>query len=451
VWSSIDLGSAFTHLLGETYLPAEKRHASTTAAAQWLRHAAESLYYAAPNVLRQRVQRVSYARLLRQLNGLGDLATEYPVDATGWLLIQLLRQLLLLARGGLASLAHWPTPFQAAATLTHDIEPRRYAYTTGLNRLLDTTAKMQSPSAFGLVATAATEHLTAATAERLQKQTVICHGLAHRGETVGGRTAVSESVERARTLLETKLGRSVQGYRSPRLDRSADLLAALDGLGFRYDSSYPDVDRENVRHFGGGVRLNLPFRPPLYDNGAAPRPSRCLELPLTAPDCIQPRFSGASKAELELTVQTKAAFVRESGGLFVALVHAGVFGDADADQREAHLRLVHDLLHHPDVWIADIAEIVDWWTAREQVRVDTLAGAVRIVNEGTRSIEGLQLVIEHVGVRTLIAVPALVPGGEHLVELAHAPESMTMSAQYSLFPTEISTGTSGEVKEQSSR
>ncbi|MBI3782395.1 MAG: polysaccharide deacetylase family protein [Deltaproteobacteria bacterium] len=449
LWSAIDLGSTFTHLLGETYLPPGKQHAIPTAASHFLRRAVESLYYLAPEALRQRIQRASYARLLRQLNKLGDRATEYPVDATGWLVIQLVRQLLLLARGGLASLAHWPAPFHAAATLTHDIEPQPYAYTTGLNRLLDTTAEMQSPAAFGLVAKAAATHLTKSSVERLQNRTVLCHGMTHRGEIASGQAAVRDNIGGARSLLESHLGRSVYGYRSPRLDRSADLLAALDDLGFRYDSSYPDVDRENVRHFGGGVRVNLPFRPPLYDHSSRPRPSRCLELPLTAPDCIQPLYGGASSAELELTVQTKAAFVRESGGLYVALVHAGVFGDADAERRETHLRLVNDLLHHPDVWFADIGDIAAWWTAREQVRIETLPGALRIVNAGDASIDGLQVLIEYTGVRTLIVVPPLAAGAVHLIELAHASESQPAAAQYSLFSDEISTGTGDKGKEQS--
>ncbi|HVM94860.1 MAG TPA: hypothetical protein VMT89_00660, partial [Candidatus Acidoferrales bacterium] len=115
------------------------------------------------------------------------------------------------------------------------------------------------------------------------------------------------------------------------------------------------------------------------------------------------------------------------------------------------LRLMHDLLHHPDVWNADIAEIVDWWTAREQVRVETLAGAVRIVNTGTQSIDGLQLVLEYIGVRTLIVVPELAPGGEHLVELAHGREPAVTIEQYSLFPPEFSAGSAGQAKEQSSR
>ena len=143
--------------------------------------------------------------------------------------------------------------------------------------------------------------------------------------------------------------------------------------------------------------------------------------------------------------------MRESGGLFVALVHAGVFGDTDAERREAHLRVVHDLLQHPDVWVADIAEIVDWWTGREQVRVEAPAGSVRVTNQGTAPIEGLQLAIDHIGVRTLIALPLLAPGAEHVVELDHGGTPPGDAAQFSLFPSEFSAGTEGRGKEQSSR
>jgi peptidoglycan/xylan/chitin deacetylase (PgdA/CDA1 family) len=426
LWSAIDLGTALTHLLSESYLPADKQHQDAAPALRWLRHAAESVYYAAPAALRQRVQRASYARLSQRLAALGARATEYPADVSGWLLVELIKRLLLLARGGLVSLARWPAPFQAAATLTHDIEPRRYAYTTGLNRLLDTTEELRSPTAFGLVAQPCARHLAPPTAQRLQQHTVLCHGLKHRGETVSGR-GVAENLDRARRLLESTLGRAVSGYRSPRLDRSLDLLSALDQLGFRYDSSYPDVDRENVRHFGGGVRFNLPFRPGLDDGGKLRR-SRCLELPLTAPDCIQPLFGGASVAELEATIETKTAFVRATGGLYVALVHAGVFDDDDAAQREAHLRRVHGLLRHPDVWLADIEAVVDWWTAREDVRIEVQPGAIRVVNGGGRPIHGLQVVLESIGVRTLIAVPSLEAGADHVIELAPASDLYEIAA-----------------------
>ncbi len=114
--------------------------------------------------------------------------------------------------------------------------------------------------------------------------------------SVWGRDARrAPTLERARVRLERRLGRSVVGYRSPRLDRSPDLAWALDRAGFRYDSSYPDVDRENMRELRPRRAAERAVPPAARRRRRTLRPSRCLELPLTAPDCIQPLFAGESR------------------------------------------------------------------------------------------------------------------------------------------------------------
>ena len=177
-----------------------------------------------------------------------------------------------------------------------------------------------------------------------------------------------------------------------------------------YDSSWPDVDRENIAHFGGGVRVNVPYRPPLPAHDGGLRPSRCLELPLSAPDCIQPLLGGASEAELRATVAAKAAYLRETGGLYVALVHGGVFGPDDRARRAAHLEFVAGELRHPDVWLASAADVADWWCRRETLRLDDAPDGVRVVNGGARPVAGARIVVEREGAERLIDVPPLAPG-----------------------------------------
>jgi peptidoglycan/xylan/chitin deacetylase (PgdA/CDA1 family) len=412
LWCALDPGSAFTALCTESYLPGAHRQRPASRWMDGLRRGAEHAYYAAPEALRRTVQASSYRRLATRLERLGAVASSYPIDATGWLLLELLKQLLRSAGATLVRLGRWPAPYTSAATLTHDIEPRRYAYTTGLDRLLHATAAAPSLSTFGLVAEASDRHLPQANALCLEQRNVLCHGLSHRGEVTSGRATVLAQLTLARQRLEHRLMRRIDGYRSPRLDRSADLLWALDQAGFRYDSSYPDVDRENLRHFGGGVRFNLPYRPPIPTEGGRWRASRCLELPLTAPDCIQPLFAGASEAELHATLSAKAAFVRHCGGLYVALIHAGVFGDRDADRRERLLRHVHRELQHPQVWLAGLNEIVDWWTARESVEIDCNAASLVIRNHGNREIVGLRLWVDDQHGEREVSLPALPPGRE---------------------------------------
>jgi peptidoglycan/xylan/chitin deacetylase (PgdA/CDA1 family) len=410
LWCAIDLGAAFTRLLTERAVPA---HTEESASSGWrlaARRIAEHVYYAAPEALRQKVQRRFYASLEQRLATLGDAASTYPVDPSGWLLAGLLLSLVRRLGRPLVRIARWPAPFGAAATLTHDIEPRRFAYTRGLTALLGEVAMLGHPATFGLVARSSMRWLDAETVSRLGKHGVLCHGLAHRGENVCGRDDVRRDVETARRELERRLGRSVAGYRSPRLDRSPDLAWALDHAGFAFDSSYPDVDRENIAHFGGGVRVNVPYRPPLATDDGKLRPSRCLELPLTAPDCIQPLLGGASEDELRATVAAKAAYVRETGGLYVALVHGGVFGESDRARRAAHLEFVAGTLRHPDVWLAGTADVADWWRRREALRLSEGPEGPRVVNGGTETIAGVRVVVERDGTERVLDVPPLAPG-----------------------------------------
>lgn len=273
VWSTVDLGAAFATLLDERY------HVTARAAARpsWWNRLTSGAYYAAPEALRRRVRASMYAGLERRLQDASTPHSTYPVDATGWLLIELVKALICRARGWLVRLAHWPAPFAAAAVVTHDIEPRRYAYGTGLPRLLAHAERKQRRAAFGLVAHASARYLTGDDIEHLRDHDIICHGLDHRSETVADRFETATELRLARIQLERQLRRRVVGYRSPRLDRSPHLAWALDRTGFRCDSSFPDVDRENMNHFGGGVCLTLPYRP-LVTDGDSLRPSRCLEL-----------------------------------------------------------------------------------------------------------------------------------------------------------------------------
>jgi peptidoglycan/xylan/chitin deacetylase (PgdA/CDA1 family) len=363
-----------------------------------------------------------YAARRRRVDAAPAMHSRYPVDATGWLLLELLRGVLLRACGRIVRLERWPAPYSAAAAVTHDIEPRRYAYTTGLPRLLSRSQGASPRPTFGLVADAARRHLRPETRRRLRRADVLCHGLTHRDEPRRGRAAIAAQLRTARATLEGRLRRRVDGYRSPRLDRSPDLLWALDRTGFRYDSSYPDVDRENLGHFGSGVRFNLPYRPLLADDGW--RTSACLEVPLTAPDCIQPLFTGDSDDDLRTAVSLKAAFVRRSGGLYCALVHAGVFGDRDADRRERHLEYVLQRLRHADTWLASLGEIVDWWCQREALRVTVDGERVAVTNVGPQPIAGVRVVLDGRRGERRRLLPPLTAGQRVLVDFA--PDALAL-------------------------
>jgi peptidoglycan/xylan/chitin deacetylase (PgdA/CDA1 family) len=408
VWCLLDLGSALTDLLSESYLPAPPARSLRPGATR----SALALYYRAPDAVRRVVQRRSYARLDRHLRSLGARASRYPVDPSGWLLIELLKALIRRAGGELVRLARWPAPYTSAATLTHDIEPCIYAYTAGLERLLARVARSGHPATFGLIAGPASRSLFVRSEAELRRAEVLCHGLEHRGETLEGpRMEIAAGIERARALLERRLERPITGFRSPRLDRSADLVWALDRLGFEYDSSYPDVDRESLDHFGGGVRLNVPYRPPVTTGGGRLRASRCLELPVSAPDCIQPLFQGDDIRQLRRAVRAKIAFVQDTGGLYVGIVHGGVFGARDAARRGAHLGFVRRQLDRADVWLATAGDVARWWAARERLALQVVADRVVVTNEGRWPVGGARILVEREsGGTATLPVPLLDPG-----------------------------------------
>jgi hypothetical protein len=235
-WSAIDFGTAFAHLLTERYAPGTPRESAVRAR---LRRLAETVYYAAPRRLRDAIQVASYRMLDRRIEALGARASEYPVDATGWLVIELVKTLIGRAAGSLLRIARWPAGYRSAALLTHDLEPQPYAYSEGLDRLLQRVADLKVPSAFGVVATPGDRYLRAAQRGALAVHDVFSHGLDHRGEQVWGRDGVVSTVRAARATVERVLERSVYGYRSPRLDRSPDLDWALDHAGFTMTRRIP--------------------------------------------------------------------------------------------------------------------------------------------------------------------------------------------------------------------
>jgi hypothetical protein len=147
------------------------------------------------------------------------------------------------------------------------------------------------------------------------------------------------------------------------------------------------------------------------------RPSRCLELPVSAPDCIQPLFQGEGVQGLRHAVRAKIDFVAATGGLYVGIVHGGVFGRRDAARRGEHLRFVASQLERPGLWRTTPSAIAAWWEARESVALGIRGGRAVVTNHGERTLEGLSILIEHEDGERSVALPPLAPAGSALVAL----------------------------------
>jgi hypothetical protein len=154
----------------------------------------------------------------------------------------------------------------------------------------------------------------------------------------------------------------------------------------------------------------VPFRPPIESSLGMLRPSRCLELPVSAPDCIQPVLHGDDMRQLRRAVRAKMAFVHETEGVYVGIVHGGVFGARDAARRGAHLSFVSRQLARPDLWLASLGDIARWWAARERLHLRMDADRVEVSNQGRAPVAGARVLVERRAETITMLVPLLNPG-----------------------------------------
>jgi hypothetical protein len=138
-------------------------------------------------------------------------------------------------------------------------------------------------------------------------------------------------------------------------------------------------------------------------------------------------FAGGTDASLANDVRVKAEFVRNAGGLHVALVHAGVFGDADAQRREQHRLLVAAQLHTHGTWMPRVDELIEWWHGRENLVVGWEDGILLVRNLGAADIGGLRVIIEDADGARSFAVPEVAAGQSSVVNVPQLPYSGVQS------------------------
>src|SRR5262249_28972911 len=100
----------------------------------------------------------------------------------------------------------------------------------------------------------------------------------------------------------------------------------------------------------------------------------------------------------------------ETAGLYVGIVHGGVFGERDAARRGAHLSFVCRQLERPDVWLATTADVARWWASRERLAVRVVADRIVVTNHGRLPVAAARVLVARAKGTVGAPVPVLHPG-----------------------------------------
>jgi peptidoglycan/xylan/chitin deacetylase (PgdA/CDA1 family) len=409
VWCLFDICEVFYFLITESYINGDKPEKHDLMSFSFL----HKLYYYAPDFLRKRIQKFLFNRLLAKVEKerLNNFRTGFPIDCAGWIIIEIIKALVLHAGAPLITIKKFPSRYNSCILFTHDIEPTTYAYKKGIFKLLDEIKRHGIKSSIGLVAVWSKIYPgfvnIGTNNENIEFH---CQGLYHMGKTLGlSLEQLRHRVSLAKEILEKLLKREIFGYRSPRLNRSQDLIKAIEQAGYRYSSISVDTDRENTHFFGGGVSINLPFRPPLIDDGKIRR-ANFIEFPVTAPDCITPIFMGLAERELFDIYVKKMAFVHDTEGFFISLIHAGVFNEADSRLRHRLLQFVVDTVKtKEDIWKAGFEQAYEWWNAREGLSVNIAGEKIRVINNNNHIVSDIGIEIKTLSGKHSLKVASLAP------------------------------------------
>jgi hypothetical protein len=269
---------------------------------------------------------------------------------------------LLLARAAdtagvpLPHIAPWPRGHSWALVLTHDVE-------TAIGRdAIDRVRAVESALGLRSSWNLAPERYTVADelVARLRESgcEVGVHGLRHDGRDLASRRTLARRLPEMRRWA----GRwGAVGFRAPALHR---VWEWMPGLGFDYDSSYPDTDP--YEPIAGGCCSWLPFF-----NGAM------VELPVTL---AQDHTLFEILRIGDIVWHDKAALLRRRGGMALIDTHP------DYMLEHAPLRTYERLLEafgrDPGVWTALPAEVSAWWRRRAATSLELVDGSWRARGPG---------------------------------------------------------------------
>lgn len=314
-------------------------------------------YYAAKPLLPRRVQ-IAMRRLYAKRQARADFPA-WPIEP---LLVERHQADLraALAESGadrIPTIASWPEGRSFAAILTHDVEgPSGVA---NVQRVLDIERRHGLRSSWNFVAewysipNGLFEEVRASGCE------IGLHGVKHDGRLFESRRSFERELPAIHRYLASW---DVAGFRSPATHRNADWMPELGAL---YDSSFPDTDPFEPQ--AGGCCSILPYF--LGD---------LVELPITL---VQDHtlWEVLRRDSIDLWTE-KSDWLIANGGLINLITHP------DYLDTPARLRMYEEFLEYlvgqQGGWNALPWEVATWWRTRDDLRLMTDGGGVRIEGDG---------------------------------------------------------------------
>jgi hypothetical protein len=294
-------------------------------------------YYLARPALPRFLQ-LALRRLFTRVQAASDFP-RWPVedslhDFYGWLFAMIAD----LAGGPVPFLGLWPDGRSWALVLTHDVENAAGYRDMDLLRSLERPRGYRSSWNF----VAGRYEVDDETVRSLQDGgcEVGVHGLRHDGRDLTQRLMD----ERLPAMWKYASRWNAVGFRSPSTHRDWELM---HGLGFGYDSSYPDTDPYEPQP--GGCCSFLP-----YFN------RETVELPITLPQ-DHTLFTILQHPDGDVWLR-KATHIRDRGGMALVLTHP----DYAHDQRlaDGYRLLLDTFAGDGTVWHALPREVAAWWRRR---------------------------------------------------------------------------------------
>jgi hypothetical protein len=262
------------------------------------------------------------------------------------------------------TIAPWPAGYRWALILTHDVEGEKGYRNLDVLRQVELTAGLRSCWNFVAESYRVEDELVAELGE--QGFEVGVHGLYHDGLDLDSLKTLRRRLPR---MHQARDRWGAVGFRAPALHRESEWMS---GLGFDYDSSYPDTDPYSPK--SGGCCSWLPF----FNRGL-------VELPVTL---AQDHTLFVILGHQDETMWTrKASFLRDRGGMALLITHPDYVTEGPA--LGAYERFLACFSDDSSAWRPLPREASAWWRRRADSRLELVRGEWRVLGpaSGEASIE----------------------------------------------------------------